>query len=178
MSLPEETEKKGMEQIEAQKTEASHIDDNDSKYLIYRLSEEQYASPLLSIKEVIKVPEIKPVPYMKDYFRGVINLRGQIVSVIDLRIKFNQGKSDFKEGLIIVVETENSLIGAVVDDIVSVARFEDSNVDRNPKLETRVPLEFFRGVAKHSENLINLIDISSCLGADEMRKIRQAAKAA
>jgi purine-binding chemotaxis protein CheW len=155
-------------------------EEQDNKYLIFTLGGELYGSPLIAIKEVIKIGEIKPVPHMNAYFRGVINLRGQIVSIVDLRKKFSIGGSESKAGLILVVEHESGFIGAVVDDLDSVATISRSEIEANPMLDTKIPLDFFHGVAKMGERLVNVIDIAGTLTSDDYRSVRKttATKAA
>lgn len=149
-------------------------DDNVHKFITYRLADELYASPLLSIKEVVKVPRIKPVPYMHDYFLGIINLRGKIISVIDLKRKFKLGAALASTGFILVVEVEAGQVGIVVDDIVAVDKFDESDIGLNSQIKTHVPMQFFLGVAKTKDNLINLIKISECISEDDMRMINHA----
>src|SRR5688572_686498 len=103
-----------MRSLEAERLEAER---EENKFLIFNLGTELYGSRLLEIKEVIKRPTIKPVPYMVRYFKGIINLRGQIVSVIDLREKFDIPTSCPEAGLILVVDTGEGHIGVIVDEI-------------------------------------------------------------
>lgn len=148
-------------------------DETLPSYLIFKLADELYGTSLLSVKEVIKMSPIKPVPYMVHYFRGVINLRGQIVGVVDLRSKFEMspGKSDGipDQSKILIVETADALLGAIVDDLVAVEVIQEKEIDPDPAVETRIPVEFFKGIAKKDDRLINLIDIASCLSSAEMR---------
>ena len=154
--------------------ENKNINDNEDKFLVYNIQGQLYASPLLSIREVIKMTTIRPLPYMKKYFKGVLNLRGQIVGVIDLRLKFGH-KIEPDSGLIVILDTVQGPIGAVVDDIVSVEGFEVNQIEKNPKLDTQVPLEFFDGVAKSNDRLIHIINIANCLSSEELRQIKKVA---
>jgi purine-binding chemotaxis protein CheW len=140
-------------------------------FIIFSLGNELYGTPLLSTREVIKVREIKPTPYMVPHFRGVINLRGQIVSVIDLRIKFQISVSNEEPGLILVVETPFGLLGAIVDNLVSVERVRKEDLDQTAVVETRIPTDFFLGVAKLKDRLINMVDISGCVHSEDLRAI-------
>jgi purine-binding chemotaxis protein CheW len=148
-------------------------DETLPSYLIFKLAEELYGTALLSVKEVIKMSPIKPVPYMVHYFKGVINLRGEIVGIVDLRSKFEMGsaKSDGanETGKILIIETPDALLGAIVDDLVAVEVIQEKDIDPDPAVETRIPIQFFKGIAKKDDRLISLIDISSCLSSTEMR---------
>ena len=150
-------------------------DENLRKYILFNLGGELYGAPLLSIREVIKLREFKPVPYMVPYFKGVINLRGQIISVIDLRMKFSLKSPEAGAGLVLVVETKQGLIGTVIDSLVSVHRFEAKDIEPAPALETKIPVQFFSGVAKLGERLVNLIDLTGCISSDELRTIKSSA---
>lgn len=140
-------------------------------FLIFHLGNELYGASLTSIKEVLKVGEIKPVPYMKPYYKGVMNLRGQIIGVIDLREKFEL-KKDEENALILVVEHSLGLIGAIVDGLESVHVFQESEIDKNPMLETKIPIKFFQGVAKNNERLVNIIDLAGTLTHEDLRTVK------
>ena len=144
--------------------------ENNNKYMIFRLGKELYATSLLNVKEVIKPKGIKPVPYMVKHFKGVINLRGQIVSIVDLREKFN---IDVKaeNSLILIHDTESGALGAIIDDIERVAEIPEELVQNNFSVETNVPIDFFEGIAKLDDEIINIINISECLSTEELRLI-------
>jgi purine-binding chemotaxis protein CheW len=146
-------------------------DDINNRYLVFEINEELYGVSLLDIKEVIKNRPAKPVPYMKDYFLGIINLRGRIVSVIDLRLKFRKEIDEQKEGFIIIVEAENTQVGVLVDDIINVENIYREEIDTNPHLELDFSTQFFLGVGKKGDRLINLIDLSKCITKEDMRII-------
>lgn len=153
-------------------------EETSHRYLVYALAGEHYASPLASVREVLKVAEVKEVPYMKNYFKGIINLRGQIISVIDLREKLAlQGKPS-GSGLILVVETKHGSLAAIVDDVVSVSHIPEQDIDRQPVLSTKIPVDFFLGIAKTENRLLNLIDISGTVSSDDFATIKRAKEVA
>lgn len=144
--------------------------DNEWKYLIYRLGGELYGSPLLSIKEVIKVNKIKPVPYTVPHYRGIISLRGNIIGIVDLRIKFGLDPQEGKYGSsVLIVENDDITIGALVDDVESVVALNRENVDLNPAIETKIDPKFFIGIAKLNNDLINLIDVAGTLSNEDLK---------
>jgi purine-binding chemotaxis protein CheW len=149
----------------------------NNKFLVYELGKETYASPLLSIKEVLRVPVVKPVPFMKNFFKGVFNLRGQIVSVIDLREKLQLQVDKQKTELskILVFETQQGLVGAIVDEVRSVIVIDKHQIDHSSLVEERVERKFFIGIAKTPEQLIHLVDIASSLSEDEMKLMIRSA---
>jgi purine-binding chemotaxis protein CheW len=147
--------------------------DQENRWLLYCLGSELYGSRLLDVKEVIKISPIKSVPFMVNYFKGIINLRGQIVSVIDLRMKFDIQHSPTGKELIILVESHDGIIGAIIDNLDCVAKIDPSDIDSHPAIETRIPAEFFLGIGKMRDRLVNLVDIAKCLNKDEMRVVKK-----
>lgn len=161
----------------------THSDLEDRKYLIFSLATELYAVDLLQVKEVIKYNSVKPIPFMVNHFKGIINIRGQIVSVIDLRIKFNllnkSAKSSQEDtGLILIIDLEDFALGTVIDDVVSIESFSTDQVDFNPTVESRIPIEFYKGVAKLKDRLVNIIDLAGSLSSDDLKIIRSTSRAA
>ncbi len=134
-----------------------------SKYLIFSLCGELYGVPLLQIREVIKFPQVKPVPRTERYHRGVINLRGQILSVLDLRMKFDMRGFQENQGFVLVVETALGLVGAVVDTIEYVREIPETQIDSQVLIETSIPRDQFLGVARSGESLIHLVQMASIL---------------
>lgn len=151
------------------------LDEGMHKYLIYTLGGELYGSPLMGIREVIKLRDIKAVPHMVPHFRGVINLRGQIISVVDLRTKFGIKVDRSDAGLIVIAEGAHGSIGLIVDDLHSVKLIEPNQIDKNPALETKLPFDFFLGIAKVNNELINLLKIGECISAEEFRTLKRSA---
>lgn len=151
-------------------------DELKNRYIVYKIANELYASPLTSVREVIKQVDIKAVPFMVKYFKGVINLRGQIVSVVDLAEKLElHSKNDFKQQrLILILETSQGLIGALIDDVELVVDFEEKSIERNPNVEVRVPVEYFLGIARMENRLVNLLNLGQALEADQMKLIRSS----
>src|SRR5690349_9149805 len=123
-------------------------DNVQANYLLFRLAHELYGAPLLSVREVLKLTAIKPVPYMATHFKGVINLRGRIVGVLDLRLKFELPVSEASAGRILIVEQGGELLGAIVDEVEAVEEFRPENIDTNPVVETKIGAKFFLGIGK------------------------------
>ncbi len=149
-----------------------------ASYLLFRLGGELFGVDLLTVLEVKKIPEIKPVPYMKPAFKGVVNLRGQIVGVVDLRAQFDIKSEVQNLGMILILDTPGAPMAAIVDELVSVEEILDSQIDREPLVETKVPTKFLMGIAKKNERLMTLIDIAGCLAETELRSVQQKGKAA
>lgn len=148
-------------------------DVDEAKHLVFRLADELYATPLSSIREITKMQHVKPVPFMAPCFRGILNLRGQIISVVDLRLKFDMPCPEPNSGLLIVVDTDNGPIATIVDDVVSVNDFDQDSIETNLALKTKVPVEFFTGVGHLGERLVNIIEIGKTLSNEDFAIVRR-----
>jgi purine-binding chemotaxis protein CheW len=151
----------------------SKAEESQLSFILFTLGEEIYGVPMTTTREVVRVKDIKPTPYMVSYFRGVINLRGQIVSVLDLRLKFEIAPAQESQGLILIVETaDGGLLGAIVDDLVSVEKVQAQDIFQPTSLQTKVPIHFFYGVATVKDRLVNMVDIAGCLSAEDLRTVK------
>lgn len=136
-----------------------------SKYLIFQMDDVQYAFKLAQIKEVIELPILTTVPSMKDYFMGILNLRGKVLSVIDLKSRiFNAKKLEKSKRVLLVVEINKHLIAGAVDSVCEVISIEESKIiyQKNDKLEERITKNAsgpcpIHGVAKFSDRDMVLI---------------------
>ena len=125
-----------------------------------KLGEEEYAIDVLKITEIIRTVEITIVPRMESYILGVMNLRGKVVPVIDLRVRFNLDSCDFdKSTRIIVVSVNKENIGFVVDEVTEVIRIKRSMVEPTPPLVGSIGQEYILGICKYDSRLIMLLDI-------------------
>lgn len=142
---------------------------NDRKQLvIFELSGEEYAVDITQSKQIIKVGKVTNVPNTPDYVRGVINLRGQIVPVVDLRKRFKiSGKAEKEK--IITVEVRESLIGLIVDTVNEVFWFDVDEIEPAPDVEGTIKQEFVRGVLKRDGRLLVLIELESLLFEDKVQ---------
>lgn len=125
-----------------------------------KLGDEEYAIDVLKITEIIRTVEITIVPRMESYILGVMNLRGKVVPVIDLRVRFNLDSCDFdKSTRIIVVSVDKENIGFVVDEVTEVIRIKRSMVEPTPPLVGSIGQEYILGICKYDSRLIMLLDI-------------------
>lgn len=136
---------------------------NDNSFLIFEINGEKYGTRLLTIREVVEPIETKPIPNTRDYFLGMINIRGEIVGVIDLRMLYFNKNNMLPSCVYLVVITDKGPISALVDKVLSVSRIEDSQIDKDVTLSTMISSEFILGIAKSGEDLITIIDLSSIL---------------
>ena len=146
-----------------------------SKFLVFDLVDENYGVPLSSVKEVIGLTEITKVPNVPEFFKGLINLRGKIISVIDLRTKLKLPSTEYedKKTTIIIAEIDDFTIGTVVDDVREVANFDTGQMEHGLDIQSKVGREFITGVAKtDGKKLTLLLDIGKVLSVEEMSLLR------
>jgi purine-binding chemotaxis protein CheW len=142
------------------------------KYLTFALAKEEYGLPVLRVREIIKAMDITVVPQVPAYVRGVINLRGKVIPVIDLRLKFQfEGKADTDRTAIIVVELDlpnsgRTLVGVLVDSVSEVLNIVRDEIEPPPDFGERVDTTFMRGVAKVRGTVKILLDLDRVFEAD------------
>lgn len=147
--------------------------EREGKYLTFTLAEEEYGIGILKIKEIIGMLPITSVPRTPDFVKGVINLRGKVIPVIDLRLRFGMGEIDYTERTcIIVVEIDGQagtvLIGIVVDSVSEVLNVKGEDVEDTPTFGTRLDTEYILGMAKMEGGVKILLDINRVLSGEEL----------
>jgi len=154
--------------------------DRDGKYLTFALDNEEYGIGILKIREIIGMMPVTPIPQAPDYVKGVINLRGKVIPVIDLRVKFGMQAIDYTERTcIIVAEIEgqagNVVIGTVVDSVSEVLNINGDDIEDTPTFGAKLKTDYILGMAKRDDNVTILIDMHRVLTADEVMRIEGSA---
>lgn len=130
------------------------------KFLSFFLGNEEYAIEILKVQEIIGLLPITPVPKMPSYIRGVLNLRGKIVPIMNLRVRFNLSTvEDTEETCIIVIQEENHLMGIVVDKVSEVADIETEQIEQVPSFGITGNSEYLSGIGKLSESVKMILDV-------------------
>jgi purine-binding chemotaxis protein CheW len=142
------------------------------QYLTFHLGDEIFGLGVSNVREILEVVNITKVPKTPDYMIGVINLRGSVVPVLDMRLKFGLTRTDKKvDTCIIVVEVdvegEDTIIGALVDSVKEVFELDPEQIEPPPKIGTRLKTEFIKGMGKQDENFIILLDIDKVFSFEE-----------
>jgi purine-binding chemotaxis protein CheW len=150
------------------------------KYLTFRLGAEEYGFEIMKVREIIGLVGITKVPQTPEYIRGIINLRGKVVPIIDLRIKFGMETSvDTDQSCIIVVEMnvgqEIVVTGMVVDAVSEVLDIADSQIEAAPSFGAGVSTDFILGIGKIKNGVKILLDIDKVLDIDELFSIADRA---
>jgi purine-binding chemotaxis protein CheW len=152
--------------------------DREGKYLTFSLAHEEYGIGILKIKEIIGMMPITTVPQTPEFVKGVINLRGKVIPVVDLRLRFGIEAMDYTERTcIIVVEITGRsgiiLIGIVVDSVSEVLNIKGEEIEDTPAFGTKLDTAFILGMAKKEGGVKILLDIDQVLSANEIAAIEE-----
>ena len=151
---------------------------NQNRYLEFCLGDQEYAIPLLMVREVISVPETTPIPKSPPHFLGIMNLRGQVISVVDMRKKLKiNAKKDIEEA-VVIVDIGGLNIGVVVDSINKVLAFAEDEICDMPEIDQQVNTKYILGVYKKEHSLTVMLDIAKVLDLQDMQAINQHREAA
>jgi purine-binding chemotaxis protein CheW len=141
------------------------------KYLTFSLGNEEYGLPVLKVREIIKVMDITPVPQVPAHVKGVVNLRGKVIPVIDLRAKFSLPAQDYTDRTCIVVvdvslKRDRVMLGVIVDAVSEVLNIAAGEIDQTPDFGERVETTYMLGLAKVKNTVKILLDLDCVLGAE------------
>lgn len=158
----------------------SVMTDREGKYLTFVLAAEEYGISILKIKEIIGMMPITTIPQTPDFVKGVINLRGKVIPVVDLRLRFGMKRIDYTERTcIIVVEisggTGTVMIGIVVDSVSEVLNIKGGDIEETPAFGTKLNTDYILGMAKVQGGVKILLDIDRVLSRDEVVLLEKAA---
>jgi purine-binding chemotaxis protein CheW len=144
----------------------------------FRIGRETFGVPISLVHEIVRVPEITSVPDSPGFVEGVINLRGKIVSVIDLRKRFGEAAtSTDRKNRILVAAVAGKLVGLIVDAASEVLKISESEIGPPPGVFSEDDVHYVTGVAKHHDRLIILIDLNKILQKGELRRLEEASAA-
>ncbi|MBN8535907.1 MAG: purine-binding chemotaxis protein CheW [Deltaproteobacteria bacterium] len=144
------------------------------RYLCFTLGKEKFAIPLLQVKEVLGTVETTAIPQAPPHFKGIMNLRGQVISVIDLRLKLKLGKPEaHSETTFIILDFAPLSLGVIVDSVDSVVAIEGKDISRTPDVESNVKTEFIQGVARSEKALTLILDLKLALNADDYKILKE-----
>jgi len=148
------------------------------RFLEISLCGESYAIPLLKVREVIAMTEMTSIPHAPAHFKGIMNLRGQIISVVDLRVKFRMSKAEIKpETTIVIVDLGQINLGVIVDSVDSVLPLGTGEISPAPDIEGSVKSDFIQGVARKGERLVLILDIEGILNVEDLNAAKRGNQA-
>src|SRR5258707_2647389 len=138
----------------------------------FRIGRESFGVPISLVHEIVRSPEITAVPESPDFVEGVINLRGKIVHVVDLRKRFGENEiKPTKKNRILVAEVETKMVGLIVDSASEVMKIPESEVEQPPNIFEEGELNYVTGVGKLKGRLIILVDLTRVLQKGELRRL-------
>jgi len=153
--------------------------DKDIQIVGFRIGRETFGLPIAMVREIVRVPEITSVPNAPDYIEGVINLRGRIIPVVDLRKRFGEKVIEAnKRNRIVVVELESRAIGLIVNSASEVIKIPPSDIEAPHSVFQEGELNYITGVGKLRGRLVMMLDLSKILQRGELRRLEDAADSA
>ncbi len=144
-----------------------------TQYLTYKLGDEVFALDISKVREVLDFTIVTKVPRTPEFMRGVINLRGSVVPVVDLRLKFGMTKTEKTVNTCVIivevsVDGETTILGALADSVQEVLDLDAGHIEPAPKIGSTVYHDFIRGMGKHNEQFIIILDVDKVFSADEL----------
>jgi purine-binding chemotaxis protein CheW len=151
------------------------------KYLTFKLAVEEYGLEILKVQEIMKMVEVTKIPRTPDYVRGVINLRGKVIPVVDLRLKFGmEAKDTTVKTCVIVVQVKRNdstvTMGIIVDEVSEVLDVTSDQIEPSPEFGTAVRTDFILGIGKVGKKVVMLLDADKVLSSTEVAKVATLGK--
>jgi purine-binding chemotaxis protein CheW len=152
--------------------------DKELQVVGFRIGRETFGLPISIVREIVRVPEITAVPNAPDYIEGVINLRGRIIPVVDLRKRFGEKSFEAnKKNRIVVVELESRLVGLIVNSASEVLRISPSEIDEPHNVFKEGELNYITGIGKLNGRLVILLDLNRVLQRGELNGLDEVTDA-
>lgn len=153
-----------------------------TQYLTFRLDNEVYALDITKIREVLDFTTITKVPKTPEFMRGVINLRGNVVPVLDLKLKFGMQRTEKTVNTCVIIveislDGEIAVFGVLADSVQEVIDLEPTQIEPPPRIGTRLKTEFITGMGKRDEEFIIILDVNRAFSMDELSIVKDAAAA-
>ncbi len=147
-----------------------------SQYLTFRLGDEVFALDIAQVREVLDYTSITRVPRTPDFMRGVINLRGSVVPVVDMRLKFGMPKTERTINTCIIIveikaEDESVLLGALADSVQEVIELDPQDIEPAPRIGTGLKVDFIKGMGKRDEKFLIILDVDRVFSEEELSDI-------
>ncbi len=150
-----------------------------TQHLTFNLDEEVFAVDISKVREVLEYTAVTKVPQTPEFMKGVINLRGHVVPVVDLRLKFGMQEAEKTVNTCIIivevsVDKDTAVLGALADSVQEVHDFEHDQIEPPPKIGTRLKTDFIKGMGKRNDQFIMILDIDKVFSTDELAIVQDA----
>jgi len=144
-----------------------------SQFLTFMLSNEEFSVPIMQVKEIIEYQDLTSVPMVPEFIAGALNLRGSIVPVINLAVKFGIEPQDITRRTCVVImevmlDNEQAVMGILVDKVLQVIDIDEENIDSAPTLGSQIRTDFIRGMGKLDDRFVIILAINKILSAEEI----------
>ncbi|HEC12158.1 MAG TPA: purine-binding chemotaxis protein CheW [Acidiferrobacteraceae bacterium] len=147
-------------------------DSNISQWVTFKLGDETYGIRVMQVQEVVRMPEIAPVPGSPAYVLGIINLRGNVVTVLDIRRRFGLDDKEADDATrIVIVEAQQHIIGILVDNVAEVVELSSSQIETAPNVGNDKSSKYIEGVFSRENDLLILVDVSKLLSDSEWQEV-------
>jgi len=148
-----------------------------TQYLTYKLGDETFALDITKVREVLDFTTVTKVPRTPEFMRGVINLRGSVVPVVDLRLKFGMTKTENSVNTCIIitevtVDGDTTILGCLADSVQEVLDLDEEHIAPAPRIGTKLRTEFIRGMGKRDDRFIIILDIDKVFSSDELATLQ------
>jgi len=148
-----------------------------TQYLTFKLEDEVYATDIAQVREVLEYSRVTKVPRTPDYMRGVINLRGRVVPVLDLKLRFGMSRTEQTVNTCIIIvevnmEGDKMIIGALADSVQEVIEMDPSVIEPPPKIGTKLNTDFIRGMGKRDEQFVIILDIDKVFSSENLDAVK------
>ncbi len=142
------------------------------QWVTFRLDDETYGINVMQVQEVLRMSEIAPVPGAPDYILGIINLRGNVVTVIDTRRRFGLSPKEHDDSTrVVIIETENIIVGILVDSVAEVVNLRASEIEVAPNVGNEESSKYIQGVYSQEDGILILVDLNKLLNQEEWGEI-------
>ncbi|HOA07872.1 MAG TPA: chemotaxis protein CheW [Spirochaetota bacterium] len=146
----------------------------ENQFVTFMIGSETYGVEVLKVKEILGMTDITHVPNSLSFMRGVINLRGAVVPVVDMRLKFQLQEKEYDTfTVIIIVEVRERLIGMIVDTVSDVASIPVSTIQNTPHFTSKIETDFIKGIGQIESLLVIILDVDKILNHEEFKKIEE-----
>jgi len=152
-----------------------------NQYLAFKLEDEVFAFDISKVREVLEFDTVTKVPQTPAMMKGVINLRGSVVPVVDMRVKFEMGESEKTVNTVIIIieitlDGESIMMGALVDSVKEVMDLDTEHIEPPPSIGLQLNTEFIRGMGKQGDQFIIILDIEKIFSSEELEFVEQTSQ--
>ena len=151
----------------------------NNRFLTFYLEDEVYGVHISDVKEIIAMMKTTPVPKTPKFIKGVMNLRGNIIPVVDMRLKFDMPSiPQHMYTAIVIIKLAEKLIGFIVDKVEEVINVEDENLSLPPEFGGHIDTKFIKHMAQHKQKVVMILDLIALFGEDELNMVQNLSKTA